>query len=66
MAEWKIKHGKYWMVQWGKPIFFSLGIHIDRALKYIDFHLIFIILTFGKPDWDYKEYQAWWSSRSIT
>jgi hypothetical protein len=63
--QWHIKTGRYWMVQWGKPIFFSLGIHIDYNLKYVDLHLIFIIITFGNPDWPYKEYKAWWSSRSI-
>jgi hypothetical protein len=54
------------MVQWGWPILFSLGIHVDRNWKYIDLHLVFVILTIGNPDWPYEEYRAWWSSRSIT
>lgn len=62
---WHIHNGKRWMVQWGWPIFFSLGIHIDRQLKYMDLHLGFIIITFGNPDWPYEDYRAWWSSRTI-
>jgi len=61
---WHISNGKYWMVQWGKPIFFSLGIHIDRRLKYMDLHLIFLIITIGNPDWGFEDYRAWWSSRN--
>ncbi len=63
--QWHIKNKGWLMIQWGWPIFFSLGIHIDRSLKYIDFHLVFIIITIGNPDWPYEEYRAWWSSRSI-
>ena len=66
--KWHIKHNKYCMIQWGKPIFFSLGIHVDNQLKYIDIHLIFIIITLGDPNWTYDEYSnahhAWWSSRN--
>lgn len=62
----KIPH-KALMIQWGRPIFFSLGIHIDSRLRYVDLHLVFIIITIGvqKPeDWGYEEYRVWWASRS--
>lgn len=65
--QWHIKNRKWWMVQWGRPIFFSLGIHIDSHLKYVDFHLIFAIITIGKQnpdDWAYDDYRTWWASRS--
>lgn len=56
------------MIQWGKPIFFSLGIHIDCFLRYVDFHLIFLIITIGKTDYDFDTYEinlrSWWASRT--
>jgi hypothetical protein len=63
--KWNIRHGKFWMIQWGRPIFFSLGVHIDPRVPYIDFHLIAMILTIGNLDKTYKDYKAWWSSRSL-
>jgi len=63
--QWHIKiPAKYIMVQWGWPIFFSLGIHIDPRARYIDLHIIFFILTIGNPK-VYEQYLSWWSSRSI-
>lgn len=61
---WHVKHGKYYMLQWGMPIAYSLGIHIDHKFKYIDFHLLFIIITLGNMKHEYEYYQAWWSSRT--
>lgn len=60
----QIKHSKYWMIQWGRPIFFSLGVHIDPRIPYIDIHLIFIIITIGNCEKQYQDYKAWWASRS--
>jgi hypothetical protein len=60
--QWNLKKGKYWMLQWGEPIFFSLGIHIDPRKKYIDFHIIYFIFTIGDPK-AYIEYESWWSAR---
>lgn len=56
-----IKHGKYWMVQWGVPVLFSVGVHVDNRFKYIDFHLLFAVITLGSMEYDH--YQAWWSAR---
>jgi len=61
----QIKHGKWWMLQWGKPIFFSLGIHIDPRIWYVDLHLIACIITFGHCEKAYTDYKAWWASRSL-
>lgn len=58
-----IRHGKYWMLQWGRPIFLSVGVHLDYRFRYIDFHLGAAILTIGNISQEYEEYQAWWSSR---
>ena len=63
--QWKIKHGKYWMVQWGWPVFLSIGIHVDFRVPYIDLHLIAMIITIGNCEKTYKDYRTWWSSRSI-
>lgn len=55
------------MIQWGRPIFFSFGIHIDYRLRYVDIHLFFLIITIGKTnpgDWSFEEYRVWWASRS--
>jgi len=60
---WHIKAGKYWLFQWGWPVGFSLGIHVDYRLSYIDLHLGWVLLTLGNMQVEYKEYQAWWSSR---
>lgn len=66
--QWHIYNRKRIMIQWGRPIFFSLGIHIDSRLRYVDLHLIFIIITIGNAgksgDWSYDEYRVWWASRS--
>jgi hypothetical protein len=62
---WHKTHGKWWMIQWGRPIFFSFGIHVDSHLKYVDFHLIAMIITLGNMEETYREYKAWWSSRSL-
>ena len=61
------------MVQWGEPIFFSLGIHTafrhplswDFRIKYIDIHLVCLIITIGNQGETYEEYKAWWASRSL-
>jgi hypothetical protein len=53
------------MLQWGRPIFFSLGIHVDPRIGYVDLHLVACILTLGNCEATYREYRAWWSSRSI-
>ena len=62
---WHTRHGRWWMVQWGRPIWFSLGIHIDCHLRYVDVHLGFLILTLGSPDYSFEEYHTWWSARSL-
>lgn len=66
MAKWNFVHGRYWMIQWGFPIFFSLGIHLDRNFRYLDLHFIFVILTIGRLNKnDFKEAGAWWSAREV-
>ena len=58
---WNLRHGSWWMVQWQIDGWVSLGIHIDLRRRYtgrtkqpygpyVDFHLLFIIVSFGyKP-----------------
>lgn len=58
-----IRHGRWWMFQWGTDILFSIGLHLDRRLRYMDIHLLSIILTLGNIETEYEYYQAWWSSR---
>lgn len=63
MSRYWIRHGRFWMVQYSRRIFFSLGIHLDFELRYIDLHLGCLILTLGDMEREYDQYQAWWSSR---
>lgn len=64
MAKWQIRRPhRRLMVQWGKSVKYSVGIHVDHQFQYVDFHLLFFIVTIGNPD-AYEDYQAWWSSRS--
>lgn len=66
MARWHVQTGRYWMLQWGWSILFSVGLHIDWRLRYVDLHLGCVIVTLGRPEWGYEECRAWWSARSIT
>lgn len=52
------------MIQWGKPAFLSFGIHIDYYVRYVDFHLIFVIVTIGKPECGFEDFHTWCSSRN--
>jgi len=60
-----MRKGRHWMVQWGWPIFFSLGLHVDPRIWYVDLHVIATILTFGNLDAVDYDFKAWNSSRSV-
>jgi len=63
MDRYLVWHGRYWMFQFSPRIFLSFGVHIDFELKYVDFHLGAVILTFGDMERQYTEYRSWASSR---
>jgi hypothetical protein len=48
------------MVQWGWPIFLSLGLHFDFRAPYLDLHLGAVIVTLGRIRKQADDYQAWW------
>lgn len=57
MAQWHIRHGKFWMLQWTNAHYFSLGIHIDPRRchnesgkpfgPYMDIHFLTFSLSIG-------------------
>jgi hypothetical protein len=49
MAQWHIRHGRWWALQWCRNGWFGLGIHVDWRRRYVDFHFAHCILSLG--DW---------------
>jgi len=54
------------MVQYGINIGFSLGIHVDFWLRYVDIHIPLIVITIGNiKEVEYPP-ETWHSARDIT
>ena len=53
MAQWYIRHGSWWMLQWSFNWWVSLGVHVDFRRRasfgpYIDLHFGPAILSLGR------------------
>jgi len=58
---WHLKHGSWWMVQWCRDGWYSLGIHVETKTRialtggmrrpygpYVDLHFLWFIVSLGR------------------